>query len=92
MTKGQECGNPENHKSRPRDTTMVRVYRYILACCLAMTASAATYASDYSDCTILSRSTSNVTFSYRPASFAWATNAQGVYAAIPNTALDLRDL
>lgn len=70
---------------------MVRVYRYIFAACLALTASHAALASDYSDCTILSQSNTSISFVYRPASFAWATDASGSYADIPNTALDQRE-
>lgn len=70
---------------------MVRVYRYIIAACLALTASHAAFASDYSDCSILSKSNSYISFVYRPASFAWAQDASGYYADIPNTALDQRE-
>jgi hypothetical protein len=70
---------------------MVRAYRYIFACCLALSAYSAALASDYSDCTILSSSASTITFLYRAPSFAWASSGERTYAAIPNTALDSRD-
>lgn len=71
--------------------TMVRVYRYILAFCLALAAICPVLANDYSDCSILSRSTSSLSFVYRPASITWGEDASGTYPEIPNTALDARD-
>lgn len=70
---------------------MVRAYRYILSACLALTASHAAFASNYPDFSILSSSNSNISFVYRPASFAWANDASGSYADIPHTALDQRE-
>lgn len=70
---------------------MVRVNRYIIAVCLALLTARSVAASDYSDCSILSRSGSELTFVYRPASFTWQTNAYGAYPGIPNTALEQRE-
>lgn len=67
---------------------MVRSYRCILAVCLSLMAVPSALAGDYSDCTVLSQSPSEITFVYRPASLSWSQSDFGPYPAIANTALN----
>ena len=75
--------------SRYRGTIMVRSYRYILAFFLTFAVVSPALASDYTDCTVISRSSSEITFQYRPAPLSWAETAEGgSYPRIANTALN----
>lgn len=70
---------------------MVRLYRYILVLCLTVAVVTPAFAGEYSDCSILHRSGSNLSFVYRPASVSWSNDASGIYPRIPNTALDVKE-